>query len=77
MRSDSTTTLNGKLGYRVNKDTKIEFIGFNLLNTQSSAIDYAVDSYTGVGGTSNTNGPYRVFHPIESRAFRVVLITRY
>ena len=77
MRSDSTTTLNGKVGYRVNKDTKIEFIGFNLLNTQSSAIDYAVDSYTGVGGTSNTNGPYRVFHPIESRAFRVVLITRY
>jgi hypothetical protein len=77
MRSDSTTTINGKLGYRVNKDTKIEFIGFNLLNTQSSAIDYAVDSYTGVGGTSNTNGPYRVFHPIESRTFRVMLITRY
>ena len=77
MRSDSTTTLNGKVGYRVSKDTKIEFIGFNLLNTQSSAIDYAVDSYTGVGGTSNTVGPYRVFHPIESRTFRVMLITRY
>ena len=77
MRSDSTTTINGKVGYRVNKDTKIEFIGFNLLNTQSSAIDYAVDSYTGVGGTSNTTGPYRVFHPIESRKFRVMLITRY
>jgi hypothetical protein len=77
MRSDSTTTLNGKVGYRISKDTKIEFIGFNLLNTQSSAIDYAVDSYTGVGGTSNTVGPYRVFHPIESRTFRVMLITRY
>ena len=84
MRSDSTTTLNGKLGYRVNKDTKIEFIGFNLLNTQSSAIDYAVGSYTGKDSSGNNtvahseaNGPYRVFHPIESRAFRVVLITRY
>ena len=77
LRSDSTTTINGKVGYRVNKDTKIEFVGFNLLNTQSSAIDYAVDSYTGVGGTSNTSGPYRVFHPIESRTFRVMLITRY
>jgi hypothetical protein len=77
MRSDATTTMNGKVGYRISKDTKIEFIGFNLLNTQSSAIDYAVDSYTGVGGTSNINGPYRVFHPIESRTFRVMLITRY
>ena len=57
LRSDSTTTLNGKLGYRVSNDTKIELIGFNLLNTQSSAIDYAVDSYTGVGGTVNNNGP--------------------
>ena len=84
MRSDSTTTLNGKVGYRVNKDTKIEFIGFNLLNTQSSAIDYAVGSYTGKDSSGNntvTNseagGPYRVFHPIESRTFRVMLITRY
>ncbi|MCE2870185.1 MAG: TonB-dependent receptor [Oxalobacteraceae bacterium] len=77
LRSDSTTTLNGKLGYRVSNDTKIELIGFNLLNTQSSAIDYAVDSYTGVGGTVNNNGPYRVFHPIESRTFRVMLISRY
>ena len=77
LRSDSTTTINGKVGYRVNKDTKIEFVGFNLLNTQSSAIDYAVDSYTGVGGTSNTSGPYRVFHPIESRTFRIMLVTRY
>jgi hypothetical protein len=77
LRSDPTTTINGKFGYRISKDTKIEFIGFNLLNTKSSAIDYAVDSYTGVGGTSNTVGPYRVFHPIESRAFRVMLITRY
>ncbi|MFZ4693438.1 MAG: hypothetical protein ACOYL2_13130, partial [Burkholderiaceae bacterium] len=61
-----------------------EFIGFNLLNTQSSAIDYAVGSYTGKDSSGNntvTNseagGPYRVFHPIESRTFRVMLITRY
>ena len=77
LRSNSTATVNGKLGYKVNKDTKIELVGFNLLNSEHSAIDYAVDTYTGVGGTSNTAGPYRVFHPIEPRSFRVLLITRY
>ncbi len=74
VRSDATTTLNGKLGYRVSKDTKIELIGFNLLDSKHSAIDYYSDSYT-FGGTSGLNG--RVFHPIESRNFRVILITRY
>ncbi len=77
LRSNSTATVNGKLGYKVNKDTKIELVGFNLLNSEHSAIDYAVDSYTGVGGTSNTAGPYRVFHPIEPRSFRILLITRF
>jgi hypothetical protein len=74
VRSEATTTLNGKLGYRISKDTKIELIGFNLLNSQHSAIDYYNDSYTfnGVCGQSG-----KVFHPIESRSFRAVLITRY
>jgi len=76
LRSNSTATVNGKLGYRVNKDTKIELIGFNLLNSEHSAIDYAVDSYTNINGVQSS-GPYRVFHPIEPRSFRVLLITRY
>ena len=78
MRSNGTTTLNGKLGYRVSNDTRIEFIGFNLLNSKQSAIDYAVDSYTPPGSTTPLpNGIYRVFHPIEPINFRVMLITRY
>ncbi len=76
LRSNSTATVNGKLGYRVNKDTKIELVGFNLLNSEHSAIDYAVDSYTNTNGVQSS-GPYRVFHPIEPRSFRVLLITRY
>ena len=56
------------------KDTKVELIGFNLLDSKQSAIDYYSDSYT-FGGTSGLSG--RVFHPIESRNFRIVLITRY
>jgi len=76
LRSNSTATVNGKLGYKVNKDTKIELVGFNLLNSEHSAIDYAVDSYTNTNGLQSS-GPYRVFHPIEPRSFRVLLITRY
>lgn len=76
LRSNSTATVNGKLGYKVNKDTKIELVGFNLLNSEHSAIDYAVDSYTNTNGLQSS-GPYRVFHPIEPRSFRVLLITRF
>lgn len=76
LRSDGTQTLNGRLGYRVTADTRIELLGFNLLNRSDSAIDYAVDSYTFNGQTRNA-GPYRVFHPVEPRAFRLVLITRF
>ena len=78
LRSNGTTTLNGKLGYRVSNDTRIELIGFNLLNSRHSAIDYAVDSYTPPGSTTPLpDGTYRVFHPIEPLNFRVMLITRY
>lgn len=80
LRSNSTATVNGKIGYKVNKDTKIELVGFNLLNSEHSAIDYAVDSYTPRPVSSSSplpDGKYRVFHPIEPRSFRVLLITRF
>ncbi len=73
-RSDGTTTLNGKLGYRVNQATRIELIGFNLLNSQHSAIDYYNDSYTFAGQGGNSG---RVFHPVEPRSFRVMLTLQY
>ena len=73
IRSDSTMTVNGKFGYRINKDTKIELIGFNLLDSKHSAIDYYSHSYT-FNGTTQSG---RVFHPIESRSFRAMLITRF
>ena len=74
LRSNSTTTLNGKIGYRVSNDTRIELIGFNLLNSRHSAIDYYNGDYS-FNGTSGLSG--RVFHPIEAINFRVMLITRY
>ncbi len=77
VRSEGTTTLNGKLGYRISRDTQIELSGFNLLDSKQSAIDYAVDSYTFRGTTVSGSGPYRVFHPIEQRHFRLVLVQRF
>jgi hypothetical protein len=73
-RSNSTTTLNGRLGYRISNDTRLELIGFNLLNSRHSAIDYYNDNYS---FGSNTGLSGRVFHPIEPINFRVMLITRY
>jgi hypothetical protein len=49
-------------------------IGFNLLNSRHSAIDYYNGDYS-FNGTSGLSG--RVFHPIEPINFRVMLITRY
>ncbi len=74
VRSEGTTTLNGRLRYRVDPKTSIELLGFNLLDSQQSAIEYYNDSYT-FNGVSGLSG--RVFHPIEPRNFRVMLITRY
>ncbi len=74
VRSEGTTTLNGRLGYRVSRDTQIELAGFNLLDSRQSAIDYYNGSYT-FNGVSGLAG--RVFHPIESRHFRLVLVQRY
>ena len=77
-RSNGTTTISGKVGYRINHDTRIELIGFNLLNSQQSAIDYYSESYTFTrqdGSTYQSSG--RVFHPIEPRSFRLMLTTRY
>ncbi len=74
VRSDATTTLNGRLRYRVDQKTSIELLGFNLLDSKNSAIDYYNDSYT-FNGVSGLSG--RVFHPIEPRNFRLMLVTHY
>jgi hypothetical protein len=39
VRSKSTTTLNGRLGYKIRPDLTVELEAFNLLNSKSSAID--------------------------------------
>ena len=75
VRSDGTRTVNGRLGYRIDKNTQLELAGFNLFGREDSAIDY-YGSYdaSSIGGSSTTG---RVFHPMEPRTFRLTFITRY
>ena len=75
VRSDGTRTVNGRVGYRIDKNTQLELVGFNLFGREDSAIDYYGDyNAASINGGA---GPGRVFHPIEPRTFRLILISRY
>lgn len=68
VRSAPSSTLNGRIGYRIGKDMRIELEGFNLTNRGDSAIDYYYESRL-------ANEAQAVddihFHPIEPRSFRL------
>ncbi|WP_296305685.1 TonB-dependent receptor [Pseudomonas sp.] len=74
VRSSSTATLNGRIGWRIDKATRIELEGFNLTNRRNSAIDYYYESRlrNEAAAVSDVH-----FHPIEPRSFRVTLTTRF
>ena len=68
VRSNSTTTLNGRLGYKINSKMRVELEGYNLLNRRDSAIAYYYASRL-PGEAAAVDDIH--FHPIESRSFRV------
>ena len=69
VRSNATTTLNGRLGYKLNRQVRLELEGFNLTDRRDSAIDYYYASRLPGEPTDGVNDIH--FHPIESRSFRV------
>jgi outer membrane receptor protein involved in Fe transport len=71
VRSHASTTLNGRIAYRIAKDLKLELEGFNLSNRRDSAIDYYYASQ--LGGESAPREDIH-FHPIESRSLRLTLV---
>jgi len=71
VRSRSSTTLNGRLGYRVNRDVRLELEGFNLTNRRASAIDYYYASQMRADAAPREDVH---FHPIEARSFRLTLV---
>lgn len=75
VRSKSTTTLNGRIGYKINSKVRINLEGYNLTNNKHSAIDYYYTSRLpneSAAGVSNIH-----FHPIESRSFRINMIANF
>ena len=74
VRSKSTATLNGRVGYRINKTTSVQLEGFNLTNRKDSAIDYDYASQLR-GEQAPVNDIH--FHPIEPRSFRVNLTVNF
>ena len=70
-RSSSTATFNGRIGYKINKDLRVELEGYNLTDRKASAIDYFYTSRLQGEPAAGVNGVH--FHPLESRSFRVSL----
>ncbi len=70
VRSQASTTLNGRIGYKVGKDVQLELEAFNLANRRDSAIDYYYASQ--LAGESSPRDDIH-FHPIEPRSLRLTL----
>jgi hypothetical protein len=68
VRSQASTTLNGRIGYRIGKDMQLELEGFNLANRRDSAIDYYYASR--LAGELEPREDIH-FHPIEPRSLRI------
>ncbi len=71
VRSASTATINGRIGYRIGQRVRIELEGFNLANRKASAIDYYYGSRLQGEAAEGVDDIH--FHPIESRSFRLTL----
>jgi len=69
VRSQSTAQLNGHIGYRFNRNFKLDLEGFNLTNRRASSIDYFYESR--LRGEAAAGIADIHFHPLESRSFRL------
>ena len=77
VRSKKTVTLNGRLGYKISPRTRIDLEGYNLTNRKDAAIDYYYASRLPNEPNDGVGTADIHFHPIESRSFRVNLITTF
>lgn len=68
VESRNIMTLNGQIGYKVNKRVELIVQGFNLLNTRAHTVDYYYESR--LPGEPDEGVADKHFHPIESRAIR-------
>ena len=74
VRSSSTATLNGRVGYKFSPKVKLALEAFNLTNRKASAIDYYYESQ--LKGESAPVADVH-FHPIEPRSLRLTLVANF
>jgi len=82
-RSESTTLAYARLGYRINRDVKVNLDVFNLFNRKASDIDYYYASRlrgeacspTGTAPCDGTNDIH--FHPVEPRSVRLTVTANF
>jgi hypothetical protein len=74
VRSKSSMTLNGRLGWKIKKGLALELEAFNITNRRDSAIDYYYASQL-KGEAAPVDDIH--FHPIESRSLRATLIKNF
>jgi outer membrane receptor protein involved in Fe transport len=70
IRSSATMTVNGRIGYQVNRKLKLELEAFNLTGRRDAAITYYYPSQ--LQGETAPVDDYH-FHPIESCSLRLSL----
>ena len=71
VRSDSTTTVSARLGYKFDNGLIVRVDGFNLLNADASQIDYYYTSRLPGEPAAGVDDVH--FHPLEPRSFRLSL----
>ncbi len=71
VRSASTSTLNGRIGYKLGTRIHIELEVFNLTNRKASAIDYFYTSRLPGEPAAGVDDVHS--HPVESRSLRMSL----
>ena len=74
VRSGGGSTVNGRIGYRVNSRLRLELEGFNLLDRRDAAISYFYRSR--LPGESEARDDVH-FHPLEPRNFRVAALMQW
>ncbi|MDC8758960.1 TonB-dependent receptor [Janthinobacterium fluminis] len=74
VRSAPSLTLNGRIGYRIDRDLRVELEAFNLSNRRASAIDYFYASRL-KGEAEPVEDVH--FHPLESRSLRLTLVKNF
>jgi outer membrane receptor protein involved in Fe transport len=71
VRSNPSTLVNGRVGYKFKKGLRLSVEGFNLLNRKVSDIDYFYASRLPGEGADGVDDIHT--HPAEKRSFRIAL----